>query len=123
MRVSRRVRFEASSSIAPHQFAVLARLAEAPSTVGDLATSERVSAPSMSRTVSALVGRGLVSRTESPDDGRVVRLALTPEGERTIVEERAKRDAWMSERLEALPARDRDVLAQAADILAKVVGE
>lgn len=123
MRVSRRVRFEASSNIAPHHFSVLVRLAEAPSTVGDLAIRERVSAPSMSRTVSALVDRGLVARDDSPDDGRVTLLSLTDDGEATVVAERAKRDVWMADRLDRLSARERDVLTRATAILAKVVAE
>ncbi|GAA1138403.1 MarR family winged helix-turn-helix transcriptional regulator [Ornithinicoccus hortensis] len=123
MRVSRRVRFEASSNIAPHHFSVLVRLADSPSTVGDLATSERVSAPSMSRTVSALVDRGLVARAGSPDDGRVVQLSLTDEGQATVVSERAKRDAWMSDRLGRLTSRERDVLTRATEILGRVLAE
>lgn len=121
MRVSRRVRFEASSNIAPHHFSVLVRLADSPSTVGDLATRERVSAPSMSRTVSALVDRGLVARDDSPDDGRVTLLSLTDDGQATVVAERAKRDVWMADRLDRLSARERDVLARATEILTRVV--
>lgn len=121
MRVSRRVRFEASSNIAPHHISVLVSLADSPSTVGDLASRDRVSAPSMSRTVSALVDRGLVARTDSPDDGRVTMLSLTDEGQATVVSERAQRDVWMSARLEKLTARERDVLGRATEILARVV--
>ena len=40
MRISRRVRFESTSPVAPHQFSVLARLEEAPRTPKELAAFE-----------------------------------------------------------------------------------
>src|SRR6476469_9682225 len=76
MRISRRVRFESTDVVAPHQFSVLARLEETPRTPRELADIERVSAPSMSRTVAALVERGLVLRADDPTDGRQVILSL-----------------------------------------------
>jgi DNA-binding MarR family transcriptional regulator len=121
MRVSRRVRFETPSQVAPHQFSVLARLFEQRHTAGELAAIERVSPPSMSRTVAGLADRGLVTRSEDPDDGRVVQLSLSVDGERMLRSERAKRDAWMAARIEALSRRDRDVLARATEILGRVV--
>ena len=79
MRISRRIRFESTHLVAPHQFSVLCRLQEAPRTPGELAEIEKVSAPSMTRTVAALVERGLVERTADPQDRRQVILSLTPE--------------------------------------------
>src|SRR6476659_2153270 len=81
MRISRRVRFESTDAVAPHQFSVLARLAEEPRTPRELAGIEKVSAPSMTRTVAGLVERGLVSRQDDPPDGRQVILSLTPASE------------------------------------------
>ena len=77
MRISRRVRFESTTSLAPHQFSVLARLEEQPHTPNQLAAIEKVSAPSMSRTVAGLVEVGLVARADDPTDGRQVILSLT----------------------------------------------
>ena len=62
MRISRRVRYEGAGSLAPHQFSVLARIDEQPRTPGELADLERVSAPSMTRTVASLVAGGWVDR-------------------------------------------------------------
>jgi DNA-binding MarR family transcriptional regulator len=121
MRVSRRVRFETPSQVAPHQFSVLARLSEQRHTAGELAAIERVSPPSMSRTVAGLADRGLVTRSEDPDDGRVVQLSLSVDGERVLRSERAQRDAWMAARIEALSRRDREILARATEILGRVV--
>lgn len=121
MRVSRRVRFETTTQLAPHQFSVLVRLRERPCPAGELADRERVSAPSMSRTVAALVSRDFVQRTADSADGRVVVLSLTPLGEQVLAQERAQRDAWMAVRLERLSAPDRALLRRATAVLEQVV--
>ena len=123
MRISRRVRFESTHEVPPHQFSVLVRLEEAPRTPGELADIERVSAPSMTRTVAALVQRGLVERTADPSDGRQVILSLTPEGQKALRRIRRHRDEWMISRLEHLTDDERDLLRRAARVLAKVASE
>jgi DNA-binding MarR family transcriptional regulator len=123
MRISRRVRFESTHEVPPHQFSVLARLQEAPRTPGELAEIERVSPPSMTRTVAALVERGLVARTADPSDGRQVILSLTPEARRVLREIRRRRDQWMTVRVKSLSPEEQEVLRQAASILSRVAGE
>jgi DNA-binding MarR family transcriptional regulator len=121
MRVSRRVRFETTTQLAPHQFSVLVRLTERTCSAGELADRERVSAPSMSRTVATLVRLGFVRRAADSADGRVVVLSLTPLGEQVLATERAQRDAWMAVRLERLPEADRRLLRRATVVLEQVV--
>lgn len=123
MRISRRVRFESTDIVAPHQFSVMARLEETPRTPRELADIERVSAPSMSRTVAALVERGLVLRADDPTDGRQVILSLTPEGARTLKDIRRRRDEWMASRIKGLSTEEREVLARASEILLRVAGQ
>lgn len=123
MRISRRVRFESTDGVAPHQFSVMCRLEEAPRTPGELAEIERVSAPSMTRTVAGLVDRGIVERTADPEDRRQVILSLTPEARRLLKEIRRKRDAWMSVRVSRLSPQEQEVLTQASAILARVANE
>ena len=123
MRISRRVRFESTAPVAPHQFSVLGRLEEAPRTPKELAAFEKVSAPSMTRTVAALVEAGLVARADDPADGRSVILSLTPEGRRTIRDIRRQRDQWFAARLEKLTDDERAVLAQATALLERVAAE
>jgi len=123
MRISRRVRFESTDIVAPHQFSVMARLEETPRTPRELADIERVSAPSMSRTVAALVERGLVLRADDPTDGRQVILSLTPEGARTLKDIRRRRDEWMASRIKGLSPEEREVLARASEILLRVAGQ
>jgi len=123
MRISRRVRYESSHDVAPHQFSVLCRLEETPRTPGELADIERVAKPSMTRTVAALVERGLVLRQPDPTDGRQVILSITDDGRRAVRAIRRKRDAWMASRVVSLTPEEQDVLARATVILAKVAGE
>ncbi len=123
MRISRRVRFESHAEVAPHQFSVLARLEEGPRTPSDLAEIERVSAPSMSRTVSGLVDAGLVDRADDPTDGRQVILSLTSKGRGTIRDTRRRRDQWLALRLERLTDDERLVLAEATALLERMAAE
>jgi DNA-binding MarR family transcriptional regulator len=51
-------------------------------TMGELATILRVRPPTASKTVSRLAAMHLVERHAQPDDGRVVRVKLTEEGQR-----------------------------------------
>lgn len=123
MRISRRVRFESDRELPPHQYSVLVRLEEAPRTNSELADIERVSAPSMKRTTSALVELGLVSRADDPTDGRQVILSLTPQGLKVLRRIRRHRDEWMLSRFENLTDEERDLLQRAAVVLAKVASK
>lgn len=118
-RISRRIRYEGTHDIAPHQASVLFRL-ETPRTPGELAEIERVSAPSMTRTLGCLVDAGLVRREPHPTDGRQVLVSLTPEGEGLARAIRRRRDSWMAGRLEGLTPEQRAVLAEAAPLLLEV---
>ena len=123
MRISRRVRFESIQVVAPHQFSVMARLEGTALTPRELAQIERVSPPSMTRTVSALVERGLVFRQDDPLDGRQVFISLTASGLLLLQETRRKRDAWMATRLRGISADEREVLVRASAILTRLASE
>src|SRR5664279_2927510 len=123
MRISRRVRFESTQLVAPHQLSVMARLEKNPFTPRELAAIECVSPPSMTRTVAALVERELVARQDDRLDGRQVFLSLTPLGLSTLKETRRKRDAWMATRLKGISADEREVLIRASVILTRLASE
>jgi len=123
MRISRRVRFESTQLVAPHQLSVMARLEDKALTPRELAGIECVSPPSMTRTVAGLVERGLVARQDDPADGRQVFLSLTAQGLLTLKETRRKRDAWMASRLKGITADEREVLIRASVILTRLASE
>jgi DNA-binding MarR family transcriptional regulator len=123
MRISRRVRFESTAEVAPHQYSVLIRLDEQPRTPRELADIERVSPPSMTRTVASLVELGLVDRADDPTDGRQVILSLTEAGRRTVRDTRRRRDQWLAVRLEKLSDDERRLLVEATALLERVAAE
>jgi DNA-binding MarR family transcriptional regulator len=86
-------------------------------TVGELATVERVQPPSMTRTVNCLEADGYVARRPHDTDGRQVLVCLSDKGRTTLRSDRARRDAWLAQRLRELTPDERAVLRQAAPIL------
>jgi DNA-binding MarR family transcriptional regulator len=122
-RVSRRVRFESSPELPPHQVSALSNLRRRSLTPGELAEVEKVSAPSMTRTVNCLVEKGLVTRVDHPDDGRCKVLNLTDEGLATLNRIAQARDDWMVRQLQGLAKDERAVLREATDLLNRVLGE
>jgi DNA-binding MarR family transcriptional regulator len=122
MRASRRLRAEKSDTdLSDGQLSVLALLErEGPRTPREIAAYERVQPPSLTRTVTALLDLGLVTRTEHPVDRRQVLVAATEAGVATVRETRRRREAWLSRRLAALTPAERDVLARATQILKEI---
>lgn len=122
MRSVRRLRAEKSDAdLTDSQLSVLALLdREGPQSPRALAAYERVQPPSMTRTVAALVDLGMVSRSEHPDDGRQVVVALTDAGAATVRETRRRRDAWLARRLAELTPAERETLAAAGEILRRI---
>jgi DNA-binding MarR family transcriptional regulator len=89
-------------------------------TVGELAASERVQPPSMTRTVNCLEEGGYVTRRPHETDGRQVVVALSDSGRATVLADRARRDAWLAQRLRELTPEERAVLRKAAPILERL---
>jgi DNA-binding MarR family transcriptional regulator len=119
MRLARRLRrMRADTSLGLGQLAALGTLdRHGPMTPGELAAHERVQPPSMTRIVKALEETGYLTRTPHPTDGRQVVLALTPDGERMLRDDRRQREAWLAQRLRDLEPDDRELLHRAAEVL------
>jgi len=121
-RLSRRVRFERTEDeITDGQRSVLFHLfSDGTQTLGQLSDSDRVSPPSMNRTVNALVERGFVERSGSPDDGRKVLIDLTDAGRSVVTQTRDHRAAWFSHQLDVLTPDELSTLDAASSILRKL---
>jgi len=120
-RLVRRLRAERTDEIGVGQFSALVSLRmHGPHTLGDLAERERVTAPSMNRTVNCLVEAGLVERTPDADDRRRIRVALTAEGTRLVDAVDRRRDAWLEEGLAELTPDEQRMVAQAAALIRRV---
>ncbi len=108
-------------SLPPHLFTVLVWLEGGPATAAELASRERVSAPSMSKSICELEERGMVARQPDPTDARAKIVTLTRTGRRAISKGRAERDQWMADRLAELTPAEQVVLRDSAAILRRVV--
>lgn len=122
-RLARRMRTQrAVDSMSDGQFAVLAALrVHGAHTLGELAERERVSAPSMNRTVNCLQESGYIARASDERDGRKVVISLTPEGEAVVEETARRRDAWVEASLAELTPAERETIAAAAEIMQRMV--
>ena len=122
MRFSRRLRNQrVDTSVTLTHLAALSTLKRhGPMSPGELAGHERVQPPSMTRVVVALEAKGLVTRTPHPTDGRQVIIGLTSAADELLSAEARAREAWLSERLQELPAEEREVLREAAVIIDKL---
>ena len=84
-----------------------------PCRLTDLAGIEGVAQPSMSTLVTGLERSGLAERRPSPDDGRVVLVAITPAGADYLRARRQARAARLAELIRMLPAGQAAALAAA----------
>ena len=118
-KVARRIRNNRSSAdLSDSQLGVLFQLeAFGDRAPGELAEHERVTPPSMNRTLNGLEAAGLVARHPADDDARRVRVTLTPAGLGLIVETRALRSAWFAQQFAELGADDRRALEAALPAL------
>ena len=118
-RLARRIRsMQADDDVTEGQRAVLFALSKnGPQTLGSLSEHERVTPPSMNRTINALVDLGLVTRKTAPDDARKVSLDLSSTGHAFVSETQRRRDAWFTTRLDALPSDQRRLLREVTPIL------
>ena len=119
--VSRRVRFESGGELAPHHASVLFKLLDGPRTPGELAELDRVAAPSMTKTVTCLAERGLVEVRDNPADGRSKLVALTDAGRDLLDATVRARDDWMVRKLQGLTDDELAVLAEATELLNRVL--
>lgn len=121
-RLSRTLRAQkADSTMSDAVFSALARLhREGPLTLADLSRHEGVTPPSMTKTVAALVERGLATKADHGDDRRKVLIAATPAGADVVVETRRRRDDWLTPRLAVLTPAERRVLTEATDIMRRL---
>jgi DNA-binding MarR family transcriptional regulator len=89
-------------------------------TPSELAETERVQPPTMTKLVAKLEERGLVQRAPHPTDRRQVILSATESGRAMLAQYERARDEWLSRRLVELSPEEREILRRAAEILNRV---
>jgi DNA-binding MarR family transcriptional regulator len=117
-RSARRLRQEAGTDLSPSLTAALATVERhGPLTPSELAARERVQRPTVTRIVARLEEAGLIARAGDPGDRRSSLITVTPAGRGLLAAARTRKDAFLSERLDALSAKDRATLERAAALL------
>src|SRR3954468_19088790 len=86
----------------------------------ELADTERVQPPTMTKIVGKLEERGLVVRTPHPTDRRQVILSATERGRAVYAQFEKARNEWLARQLAELSPEERDTLERAAQILQQV---
>jgi DNA-binding MarR family transcriptional regulator len=122
MRLNRRLRqARAVGDLTFSQLSALTSLQLAGAlTPRELADTERVQPPTMTKIVGKLEERGLVARTPHPTDRRQVILAATEEGRAVYAQFEKARNEWLALQLAELTPDERDTLERAAQILRQV---
>lgn len=120
-RLNRRLRQERQSDLTATQLSVLGSVRVlGPATPSQIAARERVSQPSVTRTIKCLLDDAYITKTPHPDDGRQVLVAMSDLGEKVLEEERQRRDLWLDRRLAALSTDERARLRDATDLLVRL---
>jgi len=121
-RLARRLRQQVAGGVTPSQVSALATVERLGTpTLGELAASEQVQPPSMTKMVVGLEAAGLVSRREDDSDRRIVRVSLTADGRRALHRSRSLRTAYLVRRLRALDRGDRAALEELVRLLERLV--
>ena len=123
LRLARRIRQQRSVKLMTDgQFAVLVALhLHGPHTLTALAERDGVTAPSMNRTVNALIEHDFVSRVTDPTDRRKVQIAISDAGSQVVADTLERRDMWLSQVLEKMTDAERSTLHEAAKIILREV--
>jgi DNA-binding MarR family transcriptional regulator len=122
MRIARRIRQQRlDDTLSDSQLSVLYVLTHhGGSTLAALAEHERVTPPSMNRTVNCLSDDGLITRSSSPDDGRKVLIEATDAGTELVNKTRQRRAEWFAAELATLNTSEQDALQAAIPVLMKL---
>jgi DNA-binding MarR family transcriptional regulator len=123
-RLFRHMRKQSSGGHSLTQLGMLATLdRQGPTTLGDLALSEGVAKPTVTKAIADLTAEGLVEKVSDPTDGRVCFARLTDGGRRDLDEIRSRREAWLADRLADLSLDDRERLLAALPVLEALTGD
>ncbi|MER6512331.1 MarR family transcriptional regulator [Nonomuraea sp. NPDC048881] len=113
-------RSSAGQPVTTQQYAVLGSLEHGPRRMTELAEEHAVQLPTMTVQINRLEYAGLVARGSDPADARVRTVELTGEGRDRLHAVRRARIARLAQDLAALTDDERDVLAAALPVLAKL---
>ena len=123
LRLGRRLRYQTigDAHLSATELAVLGRIGLCgPMAPSALARAEHVKPPSMTKVIESLEERGLVRRDPHPTDRRQCLISRTEAGETFMEQTRARRTAWLAERLVELTDAERQSILAAAPALQRL---
>ena len=100
---------------------LLKTLLDGPRRITELAETEALAQPSITKVVDRLEACGLVTRERSTEDGRVVFVAISAEGRAKIETFRLQVQSMMRETVANLSDHELAILAAAGDVLERVI--
>lgn len=120
-RIRRTMREAASPELTVPQFRVL-RLVSLQPGIGVSGVAERLgmSVTATSALVDRIVRAGEIARIQDAEERRRVRLTVTPKGAARIARAEAHTRGWLVEEIRSLPARDRQRLDAALEVLERL---
>ena len=117
-RLHRRFSRLAVGGLTPSQLSVLVTIEQyGPLRLGDLATREVITPPTVTRLVASLQDRELVSRVTDPEDGRAALIEIAPAGRLLLDRIRRERTVAIAERLGRLDPATRAQVGSAVELL------
>ena len=120
-RLNRRLR-SAGGGLSHGLLSALATVSkQGPMRLAELSQLESVSAPSTTRLVAELEGKGLVTRATDPADGRAILISITETGITTIAAARAARAEMVAELFEGLEPHEVAAITAALPALEKML--
>jgi DNA-binding MarR family transcriptional regulator len=117
-RLHRRFSRPAVGGLTPSQLSVLVTIEQfGPLRLGDLATREAITPPTVTRLVASLHDRDLVSRVTDPEDGRAALIEIAEPGRLLLEGIRRERTAAIAERLGRLDPATRAQIGPTVEFL------
>jgi DNA-binding MarR family transcriptional regulator len=115
-RLHRRLREESLGGLSPAQASALGAVVRLGNpTLGELAATEQVQPPTMTRIVASLTEAGMVTRVTDASDRRSARVRITPAGKRSLERIRTLKNAFLTRRLADLSPQEQ---AKASELVA-----
>jgi DNA-binding MarR family transcriptional regulator len=120
-RLTRLLMRSGSRELTRTEAGVLSSLTDGPRRITELAETEALAQPSVSKLVDSLEGRGLVARQRAADDGRVVLVSISAEGRVRLDAVREQIGSLLHRTLRELDDADLAALVSAGGVLARLI--
>jgi DNA-binding MarR family transcriptional regulator len=120
-RLTRLLLRSGSRELSRTEAGLLTTLTDGPRRITELAETEALAQPSVSKLVDKLERRGLVGRDRAPDDGRAVVVSISDEGRLRLEEARRHLRSLLRELLGELENDDLSALTAAGEAVERLI--